>query len=74
MSTSDLLTKAEGLEAAAQGWSLENIYELHERRWKTIILPHTHGPLVVTLARAGSALAVKALRLVMASHEKGVKV
>ncbi|NQW81317.1 MAG: hypothetical protein HQ445_09105 [Polaromonas sp.] len=75
----ELLNAHEAAEAAALGWALHHVYDLRLGRWSVAVLPARPGiePLtsaahagafVVGLARSGNALAVKALRLVMASH------
>ena len=75
----DLLTIEETAEAADQGWLLQHVYDQGLKRWAVMVLPlqfgtahlptaDAAGAFVVALARQGHTLAIKALRLVMASH------
>ena len=70
---SELLTKEEAAEAAAQGWSLDHVYDLATSRWRVQVyaMPDCEkaGQFVVNQARMGSALAIKSLRLIQASHQ-----
>lgn len=69
----ELLTKEEAAIAEAQGWSLSHVYDLATSKWRVQVyaLPccEKAGQFVVAQARMGSALAIKALRLVQASHQ-----
>lgn len=70
---SDLLNIEESAAAAAQGWSLSHVYDLAASKWRVQVyaLPDCEkaGQFVVAQARAGNAVALKALRLVQASHQ-----
>ena len=74
---SALLTKEESAIALEHGWTLSDVYDLKLQRWLIVILPAVfgHPPLataeaaasyVITLAKQGHALSIKALRMVMA--------
>lgn len=69
----DLLTKKEDEEAASQGWCLAHVFDLTVRKWRVMILaqPNAHAgeQFVVSQAKAGNALSLKALSLVMASNK-----
>lgn len=69
----DLLTIEEDAAAAAQGWTLNHVYDLEAARWRVMTLgsPHAEaaGQFVVNRARMGDALAQKALGLVMNSNQ-----
>ena len=71
----ELLTKEEAIAAASQGWSLSHVFDLATSRWVVQVygMPDCNkaGEFVVHQARLGSALAIKALRLVQVSHQKG---
>lgn len=71
----DLLTIEEDKLAAAQNWSLCHVYDLATNKWRVQVcgMPSSElaGQHVVNQARMGSALAQKALQLVMASYQKG---
>ncbi len=73
MSNLALLTIEEDAAAAAQGWSLSHVYDLATEKWRVQVygLPSCElaGQFVVNQARMGSALGIKALRLVQASHQ-----
>lgn len=73
MSNYDLLTTNENLEAAAQGWNLQHVYDLESAKWRVMALGHpsaeTAGMFVVNQARMGSPLAQKALGLIMKSNQ-----
>jgi hypothetical protein len=58
------MTIEEDKVAAAQGWELCHVYEMHEDKWKICILPPTMTGLVVNLAKANHPLPLKALRLI----------
>ena len=70
---SELLNVEEAAAAASQGWSLEHIYDLASSRWRVVVyaMPDCEkaGQFVVAQARMGNAVALKALRLVQASHQ-----
>lgn len=70
MSTADLLTVEETAQAAAQGWGLHHVYDLDTKLWRVMVLAspsaEAGSQFVVAQAKAGSPLAQKALRLVMA--------
>ncbi len=74
-SKADWLSTDEAAIAAAQGWSLSHVYDLKSEKWIVQVYgqPSSEqaGQFVVGRARAGDALAQKALRLVMASHQQG---
>ena len=65
----DLLTEAETAVATQQGWGLHHVAD--NAIWKVMILGNPNaeraGAAVVALARAGNALAQKALQLVAAN-------
>lgn len=69
----DLLTTEESALAAQAGWSLNHVFDLTTNRWRVMVLgmPNAdlHGRNVVAHARMGNPLCIKALRLVMASHQ-----
>lgn len=73
MSNTDLLTILEAEEAAAQGWSLNHVYDLEAARWRIMVLgmpsAEATSRMVVASARVGSRLAQKALSLVMNSNK-----
>lgn len=79
MSKLELLNPKETAIAAAMGWSVRHVYDLRSARWLVLVMPavlgsaplptaESAGIFVINLARQGNALAVKAMRLVMASH------
>lgn len=78
-----LLTPAEVAQAASEGWALEDIYVTPMGRWLVQILPArghalfpyagSAGAHVVGQARAGQALHLKALRLVVADIQRKKK-
>lgn len=74
-SKADWLSDEEVAIAASQGWTLAKIYDLTSNKWYVQIygMPSCDAvaQLVVNRARNGDALAQKALRLVMASHQQG---
>ncbi len=69
----DLLSIEEDTRAAAQGWCIEYVFDCKSDRLNVVILPinfvkplhnsYAAAALVVSQARDGNALAVKALRL-----------
>lgn len=73
----DLLTIEEDKAAAAQGWSVEYVYDLGTDRWIVAITgsptPHTALQGVYTRARQGDSLAIKALKLVVKSRPRRKK-
>lgn len=73
MSKSELLTPEEAAQAAAQGWSLSHVYDLASSKWRVMVyaLPccEKAGLFVVNQARMGNPVAIKALRLIQASHQ-----
>lgn len=73
MSTKELLTIDEDKAAAAQGWSLNHVFDLELDKWRVMVLGHPSaeiaGQAVVHLARQGSPLAQKALGLIMKSNQ-----
>ncbi len=73
MSKTELLTKEEDVQASSQGWSLGHVYDLNTKRWSVQVygMPSCEkaGAFVVNQARMGSALAIKALRLIQESHQ-----
>ena len=80
MSMNDLLLADEHALATTQGWCLEHVYDQAPGKWRVMVLPAAFvpgasaegaGAFVIGQARAGSALAQKALRIVMASHAAG---
>ena len=70
---SDLLTIEEAKQAAAQGSSLEHVYDLSTARWRVMVLgfpsAEAVGQQVIALARMGNPIAQKALGLVMNSNK-----
>ena len=77
MSNLDLLTKEESAAAATQNWQLCHIYDLASNRWSVGVYGQPSCELaaqfVINQARMGAALAIKALRLIQASHTQGTK-
>lgn len=75
MSNLELLTPDEDVLALSQGWSLSHVYDLESSKWRVQVYgtPSSEmaGAFVVNQARAGNQLAIKALRLVQASHQQG---
>jgi len=73
MSKQDLLTKEEDAAAQSQGWSLGHVYDLASKKWSVQVygMPSCEkaGAFVVNQARMGSALAIRALRLIQESHQ-----
>ena len=73
----DLLSVEEDQAAAAHGWQLCLVYDLATSRWLNQVLPYdvrftgaAHASAaVIEQAKSGSALALKALRLVMQGHQ-----
>ncbi len=69
----DLLTIEEDKLAASQGWSLNYVYDLDTQKVRVMVLSSPSaemgGQYVVAQARQGSALAQKALGLVMKSNQ-----
>lgn len=75
MSKFDLLTEHEAASARQQGWLLCPVYCLNKKRWQNTILPvefkapfnnaSKMGAWVISRARQGDALALKALRLLV---------
>lgn len=65
----DLLTAEEDAAAAQDGWGLHDVYDLSAQRWRVMVLgtpnAETASRRVVERARQGSAIAIKALRLVV---------
>lgn len=65
----DLLTAEEDAAAALDGWGLHDVYDLSAQRWRVMVLgtpnAETASRRVVERARQGSAIALKALRLVV---------
>ena len=77
----DLLTANEAEHAAAFGWELCPVYDLGKARWALEVLPTNHPETsavsaqmsVYSLAQNGDAVAIKALQLVVRSHQPPVK-
>ena len=73
MSNLEQLTKDEKRQALLQGWELGHVFDLGTSKWSIKILgmpsAEIAGAGVVTRARMGDALCLKALRLVMASQQ-----
>ena len=73
----DLLSVEEDRVAANHGWQLCLVYDLATSRWLNQVLPYdvrftgaAHASAaVIEQAKSGSALALKALRLVMQGHQ-----
>lgn len=65
----DLLTAEEDAAAAVSGWGLHDVYDLKTHRWRVMVLGRPNAEaasrVVVEQARQGSAIAIKALRLVV---------
>ncbi len=59
----DLLTVEEDKVAESQGWVLTHVYDMAVNQWVIRILPVAVVPQVVTLAKTGNVLALKALRV-----------
>jgi len=72
MSKYELLTIEEAAAAAAQNWQLSHIYDLKTNKWAVGVYGQPNcevaAQFVVNQARMGSQLAIKALRLIQASH------
>ena len=68
----ELLSVSETEAARAQNWGLHHVYDLKQKRWSVMVLAMPSAvagsSFVVEQAKAGSALAKKALRLVMESN------
>lgn len=68
-----LLSDLETAEAAAQGWSLGHVYDLDTAKWQVRVLGSPSADLalnaVISLAKAGSKTAQKALSIVMKSNQ-----
>lgn len=73
MSNHDLLTVEESKVAAIRGWRLERLFELEAKQWVIAITPRDAVGNVVEGAREHDAISLKALRLVVAAHQKGKK-
>ena len=73
MSNTDLLTVEESKVAAFRGWRLERLFELEMKKWVVAITPRDAVPDIVEAARGHDAVSLKALRLVVAAHQKGKK-
>lgn len=73
MSNYELLTTDETEAARAQGWGLHHVYDLKQARWSVMVLAMPSADAgsryVVAQAEAGSALAKKALRLIMQGND-----
>lgn len=73
MSNLVLLSDLETAEAAAQGWSLGHVYDLDTAKWQVRVLGEPSADLalnaVISLAKAGSPTAQKALSIVMKSNQ-----
>ena len=77
----DLLTTSEAEHAADHGWGLCPVYDLGKTRWALEVLPIDHPNTsavsaqmaVYSLAQHGDAVAIKALQLVVRSHQPPVK-
>ena len=73
MSKVELLTILETAEAAAQGWSLNHVYDLETSRWRVMVLGMPSAEVasqrVIAAARVGNQLAQKTLSLVMNSNK-----
>lgn len=73
----DLLTNQEQQHAAAQGWHACHVYDVAAARWRVEVLPTNHPTAsaveaqahVYQLARAGDKVAIRALQLVVRSHQ-----
>ena len=73
----DLLTPDENRHAAACGWQLNTVYDMNRKRWALEVMPCDHPKTsahhtqvrVVGLARAGDAVAMRALQLVVRSYQ-----
>ena len=73
----DLLTTSEAEHAAVHGWELCPVYDLGKSRWALEILPTDHPNssavsaqmAVYSLAQHGDTVAIKALQLVVRSHQ-----
>ena len=73
----DLLTTSEAEHAADHGWELRPVYDLGKTRWALEVLPIDHPDTsavaaqmtVYSLAQHGDAVAIKALQLVVRSHQ-----
>lgn len=79
LSMNDLLTNQERQHAAVQGWHACHVYDVAAARWCVEVLPTNH-PIasavdaqthVYQLARAGDKVAIRALQLVVQSHQRG---
>ena len=72
MSKYELLTIGEAEAARAQGWGLHHVFDLSLARWRVMVLASPSAEMgsqfVINQAKQGSALALKALRLVMDSN------
>lgn len=72
MSKYELLDKSETEAARVQGWGLHHVFDLKQKRWSVMVLAMPSAAAgsnhVIQQAQAGSALAQKALRLVMESN------
>lgn len=68
-----LLTDLEDKTAATQGWGLYHVYDLAVSQWVIRVLPAEAAPNVTNLARAGDALAIKTLRILMHGPQKETK-
>lgn len=77
MSKYDLLTEPETEVARTQGWGLHHVFDLRQKHWRVMVLASPSAEAgsryVVAQAQAGSALALKALRLVMESNSPVTK-
>lgn len=72
MSKYELLDKSETEAARTQGWGLHHVFDLKQKRWSVMVLAMPSAVAgsnhVIQQAQMGSALAKKALRLVMESN------
>lgn len=77
----DLLTTREAEHAAEHGWELCPVFDLAKTRWALEVLPTDHPTTsavaaqmtVYSLAQHGDAVAIKALQLVVRSHQPPAK-
>lgn len=77
----DLLNENEARHAAEHGWALCPVYDLAKTRWALEVLPTDHPATsavaaqmaVYSLAQHGDTVAIKALQLVVRSHQPPAK-
>jgi hypothetical protein len=77
----DSLTIEESAAAAKQGWTLATVYDMGKERWALEVLPLNHPATsavqaqqqVYLQARLNDPVAIKALQLVVRSHQPAPK-